>query len=54
MPFFIWVMQAVQDVKNGIPCPMRGIDSDNGGEFINQQLLDWYTENKVQCTQGSP
>jgi hypothetical protein len=49
-----WVKDAVQDVKDGIPFPMCGIDSDNGGEFINQQLIDWCAENSVQFTRGRP
>ena len=49
-----WVMQAVQDVRNSIPFPLRGIDSGNGGEFINQQLIGWCAKNKVNFTRGRP
>jgi hypothetical protein len=48
------VMQAVQDVKDGIPFPMRGIDSDNGGGFISRQLIGWCAENSVRFTRGRP
>jgi transposase InsO family protein len=31
-----------------------GIDSDNGGEFINHQLKDWCELNRIQFTRGRP
>jgi transposase InsO family protein len=31
-----------------------GVDSDNGGEFINHQLKDWCDQNRVQFTRGRP
>ena len=33
---------------------MFGIDSDNGGEFINKQLLEWCIQNNVKFTRGRP
>jgi hypothetical protein len=33
---------------------MLGINSDNGGEFINHQLLDWCIQNGVKFTRGRP
>jgi hypothetical protein len=33
---------------------MLGIDSDNGGEFINTQLITWCEEHHVQFTRGRP
>ena len=33
---------------------MLGIDSDNGGEFINHQLFDWCIQNEVKFTRGRP
>jgi hypothetical protein len=33
---------------------MLGIDSDNGGEFINHQLLDWCIQNGVKFTRSRP
>ncbi|MDR0688703.1 MAG: hypothetical protein LBG08_00340 [Spirochaetaceae bacterium] len=34
--------------------PLRGVDSDNGGEFINHQLKDWCDLNHIQFTRGRP
>ena len=36
-----WVMAALDDITAVMPFPVRGIDSDNGSEFINFHLLDW-------------
>jgi IS30 family transposase len=36
-----WVMAALDDITAVMPFPIRGIDSDNGSEFINFHLLDW-------------
>lgn len=35
------VLNGVFDIKNNLPVRLRGIDSDNGDEFINWQLLDF-------------
>jgi transposase InsO family protein len=31
-----------------------GVDSDNGGEFINHQLKNWCDQNHIQFTRGRP
>ena len=31
----------LQDVEASLPFPLRGIDSDNGGEFINHHVVAW-------------
>ena len=49
-----WVKEAVQDIKNTLSFPMLGIDSDNGGEFINNQLINWRLEHQVTFTRGRP
>ena len=35
------VLNGVFDIKHNLPVRLRGIDSDNGDEFINYQLLDF-------------
>ncbi len=49
-----WVKEAVEDVKETLPFPMRGVDSDNGGEFINHQLFLWCKKEEIQFTRGRP
>ena len=47
-----WVKQAVADVKEKLPFQMKGIDSDNGSEFKNMQLLQWCKSNEVIFTRS--
>lgn len=34
-----WVLDALKDMRAGLPFPILGLDSDNGGEFINEELF---------------
>jgi hypothetical protein len=36
-----WVFAALAEITAGFPFPVKGIDSDNGSEFINAHLLRW-------------
>jgi hypothetical protein len=47
-----WVMEAVSQFPAQLPFPLRGIDSDNGGEFINHQLFAWCTDHGIQFTRS--
>ncbi len=47
-----WVKEAVADVKEKLPFQMKGIDSDNGSEFKNTQLLQWCKSNEVIFTRS--
>ena len=49
-----WVKEAVDDVRQKLPFQMKGLDSDNGSEFKNTQLLDWCRENRVAFTRSRP
>jgi transposase InsO family protein len=49
-----WVFAALQYVSSVFPFPIRGIDSDNGSEFINDQLLRWCIEQKITFTRSRP
>ena len=49
-----WVKEHIARLCADLPFPMLGIDSDNGGEFINRQLLDWCIQNGVKFTRGRP
>jgi len=49
-----WVKEQISDTHAGLPFPLLGIDSDNGGEFINHQLLDWCIQNNVKFTRSRP
>ncbi|MFM8620135.1 MAG: integrase [Opitutaceae bacterium] len=46
----------MDDLRAGLPFPLRGIDSDNGGEFINHQLVRYCAgqEPPVAFTRSRP
>jgi hypothetical protein len=48
----IWVFQALKDIRQRLPFTLLGIDSDNGGEFINKQLLRYCQQEKITFTRG--
>jgi hypothetical protein len=47
-----WVMAALNDITAVLPFPIRGIDSDNGSEFINFHLLDWCDKHQITFTRS--
>jgi len=49
-----WAKERIAQTHDGLPFPMPGIDSDNGGEFINRQLLDWRIQNNAKLTRSRP
>jgi Integrase core domain len=51
---FKGVMAALDDIAAAMPFPIRGIDSDNGSEFINFALLDWCCKHQITFTRSRP
>lgn len=47
-----WVFAALLAITEAFPFPIIGIDSDNGSEFINEQLLRYCTEQKITFTRS--
>lgn len=48
------VRAALEDIRAHLPFRLRGIDSDNGSEFINDQLLSYCRQRRIQFTRGRP
>jgi hypothetical protein len=48
----VWVFEALKDIRVRLPFPLLGIDSDNGSEFINNQLLRYCQQEKITFTRG--
>ena len=48
------VQQALEAMRQGLPFPLLGIDSDNGSEFINAHLVRYCAGLQVQFTRGRP
>lgn len=46
----IWVFEALKDIRGRLPFPLLGIDSDNGGEFINSHLYRYCQNEKITFT----
>lgn len=48
----IWVFEALKDIRERLPFNLLGIDSDNGGEFINEHLLRFCRDEKITFTRA--
>ena len=46
------VRQSIHQIRLRLPFPLRGIDSDNGGEFINQCLYNYCRNAKITFTRS--
>jgi integrase-like protein len=46
------VGSAVHRVRERLPVPLVGLDSDNGSEFINRHLLAWCQRHRITFTRG--
>ena len=46
------VIQAFGHAMQLIPFPILGLDTDNGCEFINQELIDFCEQNQITFTRG--
>ncbi len=49
-----WVFAALLEISAAFPFPIKGIDSDNGSEFINAHLLRYCDKNKITFTRSRP
>lgn len=59
-PIGVWgkgqaaVFAALEQVRERLPFPLLGIDSDNGSEFLNDHLLRYCQTGKVTFTRSRP
>jgi hypothetical protein len=49
-----YVFEALKRIRARLPFPLRGIDSDNGSEFINDQLLRYAQQEQLTFTRTRP
>ena len=47
-----WTMEAVDDIFKTFPVPIKGFDSDSGGEFINLYFKKYCEERQINFTRG--
>lgn len=48
------VSQAIAELRQRLPFPLLGLDSDNGSEFINETLLRYCQTEKITFTRSRP
>ncbi|MDZ4178942.1 MAG: transposase family protein, partial [Coriobacteriia bacterium] len=48
----VHVFAALKDIRQALPFPLLGIDSDNGSEFINHELLRYCQEEDLTFTRS--
>jgi hypothetical protein len=44
----------MEQVSGVLPFPLLGVDSDNGSEFINNNLFAWCQEHRITFTRSGP
>lgn len=49
-----WTFEALCDVRESLPFPLLGLDSDNGSEFINHHLVAWCDAEHLGFTRSRP
>lgn len=47
-----WVLEALKDKRRELPFALLGLDSDNGGEFINEELFLYCRDEHVTFTRS--
>jgi hypothetical protein len=50
----IWVFEALTALRNRLPFPLLGLDSDNGSEFINHHLVRYCQTEHITFTRSRP
>jgi len=49
-----WVHEALADIEQRLPFPLQGLDSDNGAEFINNNLASSLDKRGITFTRSRP
>lgn len=49
-----FVFAALKEIRQNLPFPLLGIDSDNGSEFINKYLVQYCDKQKLSFTRSRP
>ena len=48
------IVRELEAISLALPFPLRGVDSDNGSEFINQHLVRFCRDREIQFTRSRP
>ena len=49
-----WVFEGIKEIRNRLPFPILGFDSDNGSEFINDELIRYCEKEHITFTRSRP
>jgi hypothetical protein len=49
-----WTFEALEEIRGRLPFELLGLDSDNGGEFINAHLYEYCEAEEITFTRGRP
>ena len=49
-----WLIEAMTQIEARLPFPLVGLDTDNGGEFINHALIKWAGDRDLFFTRSRP
>jgi IS30 family transposase len=49
-----WVFEAIQEIRTALPFPVKSINTDSGGEFINHNLIDYCQRTGIRFTRSRP
>jgi len=50
----VWVFDALLEIRTRLPFQLKGIDSDNGSEFINNHLYSYCRDQDIKFTRSRP
>ena len=50
----VWILAGIEKIRAKLPFPLRGLDSDNGSEFINETLYNFCQEHQITFTRARP
>jgi hypothetical protein len=48
------VVAALESVRISMPFPLRSLDTDNGGEFMNETVATYCSQHGISCTRSRP
>ncbi len=48
----VHVFEAIRSIREALPFPLRGIDSDDGSEFINHELKRYCEDERITFTRS--
>lgn len=48
------IVEALEGIRRALPFPLKELDSDNGGEFLNDYYMEWCVSHGIKPTRSRP